>query len=176
MGVIEPKYYEGGHCQSVLRPHRFFNIHPICREDGTTIVVMRATGEYTTMCVVGESPDTLQTLPQGPSRLALEGWYGFHMVFQERWSFLPRAHSPYPAQSRVAARAGFCDEWEKTPPLLENHEKCIFSHATLCCQNTANNKRSAGNISHLFISIIGNTAYHGRTGQLTREELRLFTF
>ena len=69
------------------------------------------------------------------------------MVFQERWSFLPRAHSPYPAQSRVAARAGFCDEWEKTPPLLENHEKCIFSHATLCCQNTANNKRSAGNIA-----------------------------
>ena len=110
-------------------------------------VVMRATGEYTTMCVVGESPDTLQTLPQGLSRLALEGWYGFHMVFQERWSFLPRAHSPYPAQSRVAARAGFCDEWEKTPPLLENHEKCIFSHATLCCQNTANNKRSAGNIA-----------------------------
>ena len=31
-------------------------------------VVMRATGEYTTMCVVGEFPDTLQA-----SRLALEG-------------------------------------------------------------------------------------------------------
>ena len=59
-------------------------------------VVMRATGEYTTMCVVGESPDTLQALPQGPSRLALEGRYAFHMVFQERWSFLPRAHSILP--------------------------------------------------------------------------------
>ena len=46
--------------------------------------------------------------------------------------------SPYPAQSRVAARAGFGDEWEN-PTLLENHVKCIFSHATLCCQNVANN-------------------------------------
>ena len=59
-------------------------------------VVMRATGEYTTMCVVGESPDILQALPQGPSRLALEGRYAFHMVFQERWGFLPRAHSILP--------------------------------------------------------------------------------
>ena len=31
-------------------------------------VAMRPTGEYTTMCVVGESPDTLQALPHGPSR------------------------------------------------------------------------------------------------------------
>ena len=30
-------------------------------------VVMRATGEYTTMCVVRESPDTQQSLPQGLS-------------------------------------------------------------------------------------------------------------
>ena len=36
-------------------------------------VVMRETGEYTTMCVVGESPDTLHALPQGPSGPALEG-------------------------------------------------------------------------------------------------------
>ena len=28
-GLIEPKYYEGGHCQSVLRSHRFFCIHPL---------------------------------------------------------------------------------------------------------------------------------------------------
>ena len=27
--LIEPKYYEGGHCQSVLRSHRFFYIHPL---------------------------------------------------------------------------------------------------------------------------------------------------
>ena len=43
----------------------------------------------------GESPDTLQALPQGPSRLALEGRYAFHIVFQERWSFLTRAHIIY---------------------------------------------------------------------------------
>ena len=30
-------------------------------------VAMRATGEYTTMCVVRESPDTQQALPQGLS-------------------------------------------------------------------------------------------------------------
>ena len=36
-GLIEPKYYEGGHCESVLRPHRFFNIHPLCQGDGTAI-------------------------------------------------------------------------------------------------------------------------------------------
>ena len=36
-------------------------------------VVMRATGEHTTMCVVGEFSDTLQASPHGPSRLALEG-------------------------------------------------------------------------------------------------------
>ena len=59
-------------------------------------VGMRATGEYTTMCVVGGSPYTLQALPQGPSRLALEGRYAFHMVFQERWSFLMRAHHIVP--------------------------------------------------------------------------------
>ena len=27
--LIEPKCYEGGHCQSVLRYHRFFYIHPL---------------------------------------------------------------------------------------------------------------------------------------------------
>ena len=27
--LIEPKYYEGGHCQCVLRSHRFFYIHPL---------------------------------------------------------------------------------------------------------------------------------------------------
>ena len=32
-------------------------------------MVMRDTGEYTTMCVVGESPDTLQALPHGLSSL-----------------------------------------------------------------------------------------------------------
>ena len=36
-GVIDPKYQEGGHCQSVLRPHRFFYIHPLCPGDGTAI-------------------------------------------------------------------------------------------------------------------------------------------
>ena len=41
-------------------------------------VVMRATGEYTTMCVVGKSPDTLQALPHRPSRLALEGTSSTH--------------------------------------------------------------------------------------------------
>ena len=44
-------------------------------------VGMRATGEYAT------------SIATRPSRLALEGRYAFHMVFQERWSFLPRAHS-----------------------------------------------------------------------------------
>ena len=39
--------------------------------------------------------------------------------------------SQYPSQSRVAARAGFCDEWEKTPSLMENHEKCIFSRVNM---------------------------------------------
>ena len=33
-------------------------------------VAMRATGEYTTMCVVGESPYTLQALPHGLERPA----------------------------------------------------------------------------------------------------------
>ena len=42
-------------------------------------------------------------------------WYAFHMIFQERWEFSPPTSSPYPpAQNRVAARAGFGDEWEKT--------------------------------------------------------------
>ena len=36
-GVIEPKYNEGGHCQSVFRPHRFFYTHPLCPGDGTAI-------------------------------------------------------------------------------------------------------------------------------------------
>ena len=36
-------------------------------------VVMRPTGEYTTMCVVGESPDTLQVLPHINHMPALEG-------------------------------------------------------------------------------------------------------
>ena len=77
-------------------------------------VVMRATGEYTTMCMVGKSPDTLQTLPQGPSRLKLEGWYAFLSYgFPGEMEFSPTS-SQYPAQSRVAARAGFGDEWEKT--------------------------------------------------------------
>ena len=35
--LIELKYYEGGHCQSVLRSHRFFYIHPLCPGDGTAI-------------------------------------------------------------------------------------------------------------------------------------------
>ena len=48
--------------------------------------------------------------------------------FPGEMEFSPTS-SPYPAQSRVAARAGFGDEWEKTPSLLENHVKCIFSHA-----------------------------------------------
>ena len=38
--------------------------------------------------------------------------YAFHMVFQEME--FSSTCSPYPAQSRVAARAGFGDEWEKT--------------------------------------------------------------
>ena len=57
--LIESKYYEGGHCQSVLHSHRFFYIHPQFLEMAPRFnVVMRATGEYTTMCVVRESPDT----------------------------------------------------------------------------------------------------------------------
>ena len=51
--------------------------------------------------------------------------------------------------SRPEPRSGeghkdLCDDALDTtvynPPLLENHVKCIFSHATLCCQNIANNK------------------------------------
>ena len=38
--------------------------------------------------------------------------------------------SSYPAQSHVAARAGFGDEWEKTHLSWENHMKCISSNAT----------------------------------------------
>ena len=49
--------------------------------------------------------------------------------FPEEMGFSPTS-SPYPAQSRVAARARFGDELEKTPSLLENHVKFIFSHAT----------------------------------------------
>ena len=37
----------------------------------------------------------------------------YHMVFHERWGFLPRAHRFLP-RAAVAARAGFGDEWEKT--------------------------------------------------------------
>ena len=74
---------EGDHC-------RVFNVHTDSFTSTLYVrdmappfnVVMRATGEYTTMCVLGESPDTMQALPQGPSRLALEGRYAFHMVFQ----------------------------------------------------------------------------------------------
>ena len=35
--INDPKCYEGGHCQSVLRPHRFFYIHPLCQGDGTAV-------------------------------------------------------------------------------------------------------------------------------------------
>ena len=41
------------------------------------------------------------------------GGYAFHMVFQERWSFLPWAHHILP-RAALAERAGFGDEWEKT--------------------------------------------------------------
>ena len=67
-------------------------------------VVIRATGKYTPCAWWGESPDTLQSLPQGPSRLALEGRYAFHMVFQERWSFFMSSHYlhiPTPSHIRV---------------------------------------------------------------------------
>ena len=64
------------------------------------------------MSAVGESPDTIQALPQGPSRLALEGRYAFHMVFQERWEFSPTRHhilprAAYPAQNTVLPEALF---------------------------------------------------------------------
>ena len=36
-GLLEPKYYECSHCQSVLRSHMFFYIHPLCSGDGTVI-------------------------------------------------------------------------------------------------------------------------------------------
>ena len=76
--------------------------------------------------------------------------------------------SPYPAQSRVAARAGFGDEWQKTHlswKTMWNAFSPMLHH--LCCQNKPicnNNKLTAaailnilvpirrdGNISHLFI-------------------------
>ena len=77
-------------------------------------VVMRATGEYTIMCVVGESPDTLQAMPQGPSRLALEGRYAFHMCLCGMpWILLHDMHftsshsSPNPALAATRLWAGY---------------------------------------------------------------------
>ena len=49
--------------------------------------------------------------------------------FPGEMEFSPTSSS-YPVQSRIAAWAGFGDEWEKTPSLLENHVICISSTAT----------------------------------------------
>ena len=89
--------------------------------------------------------------------------------FPGEMEFSPTS-SPYPAQSRVAARAGFGDEWEKTHlswKTMWNAFSPMLHH--LCCQNKPicnNNKLTAaailnilvpirrdGNISHLFISL-----------------------
>ena len=77
--LIEQKYYEDGHCLSVLRPRRFFYIHPLCQRDGTAIKSGHASHGRIHYHVRGGGispppPDTLQAFPQqGPSRLALEG-------------------------------------------------------------------------------------------------------
>ena len=56
--------------------------------------------------------------PLTPYKTSTGGTICISHGFPGEMEFSPTS-SQYPAQNRVAARAGFCDEWEKTPSLLE---------------------------------------------------------
>ena len=73
--------------------------------------------------------------------------YAFHMVFQERWNFLPRAHRILP-RATVAARAGFGDEWE-------NYGSTTYSYVGFlrpsCIKNIYNNYLGRGILHNMHI-------------------------
>ena len=77
--------------------------------------------------------------------------------------------SAYPAQSHVEASAGFGDEWEKTPSLLENHEKCILEISPACSYHWQHS-----------VAWENSSAHPGRTGVIhllssTRQQAQVVT-
>ena len=55
------------------------------------------------------------------------GENAFHMVFQDRWSFLPLVTKILRSPLRGCGQ-DTVSSWQKTPSLLENHVKCISSN------------------------------------------------
>ena len=51
--------------------------------------------------------------------------------FSRKYGFSPTRHQILPSPPR-GSEQDTVSSWEKTPSLLENHVKCIFSHSTLC--------------------------------------------